>query len=62
MPPNSTILYLEDTLLMQVDQRGIYLILRNIYGYYCKIISENKTSMASSMFLHESLYCFDLQL
>ena len=62
MPPNSTILYLEDTLLMQVDQRGIYLILRNIYGYYYKTISGNKASMASSMFLHESLYYLGLQL
>ena len=38
MPSNTTILYSEDTLLMQVDQKGIYLILRNanIYGYYSK--------------------------
>ena len=46
MPLNSTILYLEDTLLMQVDQKGIYLILRNIYRYYYKtIISGNMASM-----------------
>ena len=47
MPLNSTILCLEDTLLMQIDQKGIYLILRNanIYGYYYKTISENKASM-----------------
>ena len=45
MPHNNTILYPEDTLLMQVDQREIYLILRNIYGYYFKIISGNKASL-----------------
>ena len=45
MPPNSIILYPEDTLLIQIDQRGIYLILKNIYGYYYKTISENKASM-----------------
>ena len=56
MPPNSIILYPKDTLLMQVDQIKFYLILKNIYGYYYKTISGNKTSMASSMFLHESLY------
>ena len=36
MPPNSTILYPEDTLLIQVDQKGIYLILRNIMGTLIK--------------------------
>ena len=45
MPPNSTILYPEDTLLMQVEQRKIYLILKNIYEYYYKTISGNKTFM-----------------
>ena len=60
MPSNSIILYPKDTLLIQVNKRGIYLILRNIYGYYYKTISGNKASMASLMFLHESLYCLDL--
>ena len=45
MPHNSIILYPKNTLLMQVDQKGIYLILKNIYGYYYKTISENKESM-----------------
>ena len=45
MPPKSTILYPGYTLLKQVDQRGIYLILRNIYGYYYKKINGNKASM-----------------
>ena len=57
MSLNSTILYPKDTLLMQVDQMGIYLILRNVYGYYYKIInSGNKASMKLfNIFLHKKL-------
>ena len=45
MLSNSTVLYPKDALLMQVDQKKIYLILINIYGYYYKTISKNKIFM-----------------
>ena len=50
MPPNRTILYPEDTLLKQINEKGIYLTLRdvNIYGYYSKKINiGSKASMES---------------
>ena len=50
MPPHNNILYPENILLNQVDQRKIYLNLRdvNIYGYYSKKINiGNKASIES---------------